>query len=380
MKIALFSESFTPYISGVSRSVEILYKELKNLGHEVYVFSSHFPGHKDLDDNIIRFPSIPSTYPKFRIAIPYSRLIPNINFDIIHSHSPFQLGLISLKLARKKGIPFVYSFHTLFTEYLHYAPFPKFISKPVLSKYLRTFCNRCSTIIAPSEKTKEYIDGIRVGPLVEIIPSGIDMNAVENVREVNLRNKFKLPQDAKILLYVGRLSKEKNVPFIFKSLKLVCKKYPNAYLIIAAAGPKEKEFKNLAQKLGISKNIIFAGQIPYPEIFGYYKSADIFVFASKTETQGLVIAEAKACGLPAVAVNAAGISEGIINNVDGFLTPEDQLAFSEKISLLLDNEILRKDLAEKARENALKSYSSKTVAKIIESVYNALIKKNPNVK
>lgn len=378
MKIAIFSESFTPYVSGVSRSVEVLYKELNKLGHDVYVFSSKYPGHVDTDDKIIRFPSFPSGYPKFRIAVPYWKKIPNIDFDIIHSHSPFQLGLMSQRLAKKKNIPFVYSFHTLFTEYLHYSKIPRFISKPLFSKYLKNFCSRCNAIIAPGEKAKEYINNFAAQSLIEIIPSGIDVDDVLNSRSIDIKREYNIPSNAKILIYVGRLSKEKNIPFIFKAFELVVQKYPNAFLLMVAGGPFEKKLKKLAKMLGISKNTIFVGQIPHEKVFEYYKCANIFVFASKTETQGLVIAEAKACGLPVVAVNASGISEGIIDQVDGFLTSDDILSFSEKILFLLNNDSIRGKMGKNAVENSLKLFSSKTIAKRIESVYNALIEEKLN--
>lgn len=375
MKIALFSESFTPYISGVARSVEILYKELNNLGHDVYVFTPNYPNWSDSDDHIIRFPSMPSTYPNFRLAIPYRALMPKIDFDIIHSHSPFQLGQYSLHIAKKKNIPFIYSFHTIFSQYMHYSRMPKSIANFIFSEYIRNFCNSCNKIIAPGQKTLDYIESLNIKTPVSIIPSGIDLDIIKKASPDGIKEKLNLPENAKILIYVGRLSKEKNLSFLLEAVNLVILQDPGVYLIMAAGGPYESKLKKTAAELKIDRNIIFAGEIKYPDIFNYYKCGDIFIFASKTETQGLVIAEAKACGLPVIAVNAAGISEGIDNGVDGYLVDEDKQVFSEKILSLLNNEPLRTNMGKIARQNSSDIFSSKTIAKKIESLYNGEIKK-----
>ncbi|MEK7375997.1 MAG: glycosyltransferase, partial [Candidatus Margulisiibacteriota bacterium] len=193
-----------------------------------------------------------------------------------------------------------------------------------------------------------------------------------------------IPKDAPVLVFVGRLSKEKNIPFLFDVFKIVLGAVEagglQPLLLIVAGGPMEKEYKQLVLDMGISNNIVFAGQKAYPEVFNYYKAGDIFVFSSKTETQGLVIAEAKACGLPAVALDAQGISECIHDGEDGFLVNADANTdrephlqmFADKILLLLQNKDLRAAMSKNARQNALREFASSVLAKKLELIYNSL--------
>lgn len=373
MKIAVFTESYTPYISGVSRSVELAKNGLESLGHEVFIFAPGYPGYKDQDKNICRFPSIPTKYPGFRVAIPAFLPIPRNKFDIIHSNSPFGLGLLGKQLAKKLGIPYVYSFHTLFTDYLRYVPLPKPLSKPLLISYMKYFCKTCGKIIAPNLTTVEYIKSLGISGNFEMIPSGVDTELAGKAGNKELRKKLGIPGSAKVFLYVGRLSKEKNLPFLLSAYKRIFERLPSAFLVLVAGGPEEQNLIKLAKEIGIAERTVFAGQIKYPEILDHYKLADVFIFASKTETQGLVIAEAKACGLPVVAVNAGGIKESVIDGEDGFLVSEDAGIFAEKALLVCENEALRAAMSEKARENAEKAFSCRNVAKKLESVYNSLL-------
>ncbi len=375
MKIAVFTESFSPYISGVSRSVELAKKGLESLGHEVFIFAPGYPGCNEPEGKIFRFPSLPTKYPGFRIAVPLPSFIPKEHFDIVHSNSPFGLGLLGKRLAKNRRIPYVYSFHTLFTDYLHYIPAPRVLSKRLLISYMKRFCKNCGKIIVPNLTTLEYVNDHGITGNFEIIPSGVDTELAKNASGKGLREKLGVPADAKVLLYVGRLSKEKNLPFLFYAFKKTAERCPNAYFVLAAGGPEQKNLKDLACNIGIWGKTVFAGQIKYPDILNYYKLADIFVFASKTETQGLVIAEAKACGLPVVAVNAGGIKESVADGRDGFLVSEDLEAFCERAVSLCENEELRAAMAKEAEENAAKDFSCGNVAKKLERVYNSLLRK-----
>ncbi len=374
MKIAVFTESYAPYISGVARSVELLKKELEALGHHIYLFAPDYPGHKDTEKNIIRIPSIATKYPGFRIPVPYPGFIPDIDFDLVHSNSPFGLGLASLNYAKRKRLPFVYSFHTIFTDYLHYIPLPKPLTKKTFAAYIRSFCKKCDCIVAPNKTTVRYLDDFGIRGRIEAIPSGIDLGLIEKATSKGIRNSLGIPETANVLLYVGRLSKEKNVPFLLQAFKNILLVEPDTYLLIVAGGPEEEPLKKMATDLGIAQRTVFAGQKGCPEVFNYYKCADIFVFASKTETQGLVIAEAKACGLPAVVVDAQGVKESILPGEDGFLTGENLDDFSEKVVTLLKDGALRAIMSERAAKNSARDFSSGTIAKKVESVYNSLIK------
>jgi len=375
MRIAFFADSYKPYLSGVTNSAEILVNELRALGHRVYVLAPRYPGHVDTDPDIIRFPSIAGGYPKFRLAIPFVRSIPEV--DIIHSHSPFQAGLLARFIARRRRIPLVYSFHTLFTRYVHFARFvPKALAKMAIVTYLQAFCNGANQIIAPSEMARRVLLKWRVFRPIAVIPTGVELlkyPADFAATRRLLRKKYGLSDQDKVLLYVGRLSKEKNIPFILKAFGRLQQTADDLRLVLVGGGPLEKELRQQPDK-----NIILTGEISYPEILSYYLLGDIFLFASTTETQGLVLAEAKAAGLPIVALFAGGLVGTVRNGEDGYLVPRDLNAFVGHVRRLLADGALRHKMSLAARQDARDRFAAPLIAKQFETVYNSLSQRRPS--
>ncbi|MBU0687048.1 MAG: glycosyltransferase [Candidatus Margulisbacteria bacterium] len=379
MKIAIFADSYLPYISGVTVSVHTLLEDLQKLGHQVLLFAPDYPGAKK-EKRVFRFPSIPSPYPAFRITIPYSlgfiNRFNNFAPDIIHSHSPFQLGHRSQKLAGEQKIPYVYTLHTLFEKYAHHVPFikPHHVSTRI-RHHLEKFCSACQHIITPSPQTNDYLKELGVQTPSSVVKTGINLDAARRFSGKGIRKKYSIPEDATLLVYAGRLAKEKNIPFLFRVLKKIVAQENNVYLILVASGPEEDSLVKLAVSLGILGKVIFTGGAPHPLVFDYYAAGDIFVFSSKTETQGLVVAEAKIKGLPAVVIDAAGVSASVKDGEDGFLVPEDKNLFIEKVLLLIKNQELRKKMGEAAQFNGEKDFSSLHSTQKLEGIYASLIKK-----
>ena len=289
------------------------------------------------------------------------------------------MGLGALLLARRMKIPFVYTFHTLFSRYVHHAPFiPQRLAKRVVVNYLSFFCRQADQLIVPSEMVRRLLILRKVRKPIAIVPTGLKLSAIKEkkvikTQKTEIRKKHKIPPDAKILLYSGRLSEEKNVPFLLRAFDALRAQETNLYFILVGGGPKEKEYKRLAQPF--AKHIIFTGQIKHSQVLDYYLAADVFIYASTTETQGLVITEAKACGLPVVAVFGGGISGVIENGIDGYLVPQNQEKFVGHVVRLLKDDRLRKEMSIKAEEDTYLRFSSHVVAKRMESVYNSLINK-----
>jgi 1,2-diacylglycerol 3-alpha-glucosyltransferase len=364
VKIAFFADSYKPYLSGVTNSAEILVNELRALGHKVYVLAPRYPGHVDTDPDIIRFPSFSGGYPKFRLAIPVVRSIPEV--DIIHSHSPFQAGLLARFVARRRKIPFVYSFHTLFTRYVHYARFvPQALTKVGIVAYLRMFCRGADQIITPSDMARRVLSAWKINKPIAVIPSGVELHkypADFAATRKQLRHKYGISEQEKVLLYAGRVSKEKNIPFIIKAFERLATR--DARLVLVGGGPL---------KFPHHKGVITTGEIPYPEVLSYYLMGDIFVFSSTTETQGMVLAEAKAAGLPVVALFAGGLVDTVRSGVDGYLVRRDLNAYVEHLDRLLRDDGLRRKMSFAARADAQERFASFVVAKRVESIYNSLI-------
>ncbi|OGC11925.1 hypothetical protein A3K48_05535 [candidate division WOR-1 bacterium RIFOXYA12_FULL_52_29] len=376
MNIAFFMDSYKPYISGVTNSAEILAKNLRRLGHRIYIFAPAYPGHVETDPDIIRFPSIAGGYPKFRLAIPVIREMPSV--DLIHAHSPFQSGLLARFIARQKKVPLVYSFHTFFTRYAHYARFvPKAAAKLGIATYLRQYANGADLVIAPSEMARRYLRRLTVTRPIEIVPSGVETDllpeSLEKTKEA-LRSKYKIPRDTVVLLYAGRVSKEKNIPFLFKSFERLNRR--DVYLIIVGSGPLDAE---LARRSRRQKNIIFITDVSYPGILSLYSIGDIFLFSSMTETQGMVIAEAKASGLPVVALFAGALTGSVRSGIDGYLVPRSLAGFTEHVSRLIDDPALRQKMSRAARADALDRFAAPAVAKTIETLYNSMVKRSGGI-
>jgi glycosyltransferase involved in cell wall biosynthesis len=372
MNIAFFSESYKPYLSGVTNSIETLKKGLEDLGHKVIVFSPSYPNSKKILD-VHRFPSIPAPYPGYRITLPvpgmhYDVLKEN-KIDIIHSHSPYQLGLLSMYYAKRLNIPFIFTMHTVLGKYMHYIPVvPQKLSETLMNKYSSWFCNRSKCVVVPTKKVMEFLRSIGISARIEVIPTGMDISLIEKADPSGIREIYGIPKEAKILLFVGRLAKEKNLEFLFKAFEKVRSQYNNVFLLIAARGPMEKEYKKTAPK-----NTIFAGQISYPRVFDYYAASDIFVFSSLSETQGLVLAEAMASGIPQVAVSAEGVSDVVKDGITGYLTPLDIEIFSEKTIKILKNKDLWNKMSMASKEIARTIYSKEAFARKIELLYRSVL-------
>lgn len=372
MRIAFFSESYKPYLSGVTNSLETLKIALEKRGHSVIIFCPDYPG-AGSRRGIFRYPSIPAPYPGYRLALPWGldahKILKTHRIDVIHTHSPYQLGHVAMRCASSLGIPLVFTMHTMLGQYSHYVPLiPQSVTKGLTSAYVRWFCNRCDAIIAPTSSVESDLKRIGVWAGIHVVPTGEDLSAFDRADGSWVRRRYGLADRAKLLLFVGRLAREKNIPFLLSAFRSIRSKRDDVHLLIAARGPLEKYLRKIA-----GPNVIFAGQVEHRRVPDLCSAADVFVFSSLTETQGLVLAEAMAAGLPQVAVDAQGVSDVVIDGVTGFLTPLKTGAFSKKVLELLDDRMLRSRFSRNSRKIARKQYSSQVFAKKIEQVYLSVL-------
>jgi len=356
MKIGIFTDSYKPYTSGVVRSIETFNKEFQELGHETYIFAPSYP-HYQKESKVFRFISVPApTNPDFSLALPFSlRLrqnIKNLHLDLIHVHSPFLLGRLGAKYARLLNVPLVFTFHTMYEQYVHYVPIGQNITKEITRVFCREFCNSCDLVITPTGIVARHLKDIGVYKEVRSIPTGIDLREFNNQDRGWLRKEYNIAQEDKILLCVGRLGQEKNHNFVLEAFKRVSERVENTKLVLVGGGPEEKALKGAAARLGLENKVVFTGTLPREKVILCFCGADIFVFASLTETQGLVIGEAQAAGLPSVAIKANGVSEMISDGVDGFLTENELNQFVERILFLITNEQLYSSMSKNALESA----------------------------
>lgn len=375
MRIGMFSDSYRPYTSGVVRSIETTAAKLTELGHEVYIFAPRYPNYEK-EAGVFRFVSVPTpTHPDFALALPFSlylnSTIKKLDLDIIHVHSPFSMGLLGSRCAKRYEIPLVFTYHTMYDQYVHYLPFAQGISRKVVLRLSQNFCNRCDLVITPTEVIRNIV-AKSVQTRVEAVPTGIEIEEFQDMDRGWLRREYNIDADTKILLHLGRLGKEKNIGFLLKSYKEVIKKQPQTKLVIVGDGLERPALVEETKTLGLHESVIFTGPLPRSRVIDAFGGAELFVFASITETQGLVLGEAKAAGLPAVAVKALGAAEMVKDGVDGFLTPLDLECFTARTIQLLENEELRQAMVRHALQEA-EHISSTTMAKKLLEAYEVAV-------
>ncbi len=356
MRVGIFTDSYRPYTSGVVRSIDTFSKELKRKGHEIYIFSPNYPNTAK-EKNVFRFVSVPApTQKDFTLAIPLSlqisSTIKKTKLDLIHVQSPFLMGHLGTRCAKRHQLPLVFTYHTLYDQYTHYMPFLRSTSKQFIKNLGVEFSNKCDLVITPTAVVKEYLvsNGVRVP--IRNIPTGLDISEFDHYDKNWLKNTYKIPEENQVLLYVGRLGREKNLDFLIRCFSEVLKSTKKLSLVLVGNGPEEGRLRGMMDKMGISTHVIFTGLLPKKNVINCYTGSDIFVFPSVTETQGIVLLEAKAAGLPSVAVSAFGAKEMIKHGEDGFLCRHDEAMFTQYLLALIKDEELRQKLSQQAKVNA----------------------------
>jgi glycosyltransferase involved in cell wall biosynthesis len=342
VRVALFTNNYLPFCGGVTISVETLRQGLEAAGHDVWVFAPRFPAAPPDGDRIVRYPSVPAaTYPEFALAIPYSpriaALVHGLDLHLIHAHHPFLLGPVARRLARRLGVPLVFTYHTRYEKYAHYVPLSRRMVEAAAVHLSTRFANQCDTLIAPSGLIRNELRARGVRTPIAVVPTGVDVDQFRPGDRARARYTLGLPGAGLLLLYVGRLDREKSVDRVLLAFDRVAGTVPGVRLALVGQGTEATRLRGLARSLGAAPRIMFLGARPHATLAACYRAADAFIFASETETQGLVLAEAAACGIPAVAVSAPGCDEVVRDGETGLLTKGDPTTLAEAvISLLLD--------------------------------------------
>ncbi len=376
MRIGIFTNNYLPIISGVTESIESFRKELETRGHEIFIFVPNFPGYKDENPNVFRYPSINYKYKTpFPIAITFGggvlKKVKELKLDIIHSQHPFNVGQSALKIAKKLNLPIIFTNHCRYDIYTHFIPL---IPQNLLKWYVKTtavnYANQCDTVISPTQSIKEMLIEWGMRTRIEIIPTGTDIEKFKNANSGNIREELKIGKDKILLMTISRLAEEKNVDFLIRSFAGM--KNNNLHFMIVGGGHYKESLEKLAKELKVWNKITFTGAIPHSDIPKYFKASDIFVYASLSETQGIMITEAMASGLPVVAVKAPGAMDLIDSGVDGILSPEIEEAFITRVETLINNLKKRKQIAEQAVKSA-ENVSVKNCVDKLEAVYKQYV-------
>jgi len=382
LNIAFFCDAYKPTCSGVAVSIETTAQELRSRGHRVTIYAPRYNGYEEHDPNVIRFPAghwfrardFPVAWPLLpRASVRTGTRFRRANYDIVHSHSPFTIGTTGARWARRNGTPIVFTFHTLYHRYLHYVPAPSAWTRSYIVWWVRQYCQLCDHIIAPSRAVAQVVSHLAPDTSRSIIPTGIDTARFASGNRASLREQLKIANDQVVLLYVGRLVREKNLEFLLRSVApLLRQSSTRSRLVLVGGGPALEFLRELSHDLGIADKVVFTGFVPPEKTPDYYAASDMFVFASRTETQGVSIAEALAAGLPCVVVGAMGAAEAVTNGVNGIVVPPRENAFRNAVAQLLFDPQLRASMSRKARELSPSLSQSRSVDALLE-LYRATI-------
>jgi 1,2-diacylglycerol 3-alpha-glucosyltransferase len=381
LRIGMFSESFHPVQNGVTTSVLTLVAALRGLNHHVCVFA---PAHQELREpqtHVMRFPSFVSFLNReYPVAYPFlPRLalethFDNLKLDIVHTHTPFVLGLTGAKLALRRNIPLVSTFHTLYSQYTHYVPIlPDTVTQALLEHYIPWYYNRCAEIICPSEVAAAALREMGVARPIQIIPTGIPL-APADVCSTEARGCTRamlgVQPDTPLLLYAGRLAREKNLDLLMQAFILIHDRLPSTRLAMVGAGPYAEELREQARAHNLDTAILFLGPRARRQMDPLFAAADVFCFPSTSETQGLVIGEARAAGTPSVVADAGGGPETVAHGTDGFrVSPDSPTEFADYVLRILTNPTLARSMRQSARRNALAFTPERMVQKVL-AVYD----------
>lgn len=385
MNIAIFTNNYLPNPYGVSGSIESFRKQFESRGHTVYIFAPNYKNYQDKNLNVFRYPAIDIRYKiKFPIVIPYSlkinSIIKNLKIDIVHSQHPNLLGSVAKKWARKKNIPLVFTWHTLYNKYAHFFPIiPKKLSGKIVINQAVRYANKSDFIITPTDSTQEIIKNWGViNENIASIPTGVEEEFYQNPDRNKVRSNFNIKENEILLLLVSRLTQEKNIDFLFSAAIKILKNDANAKFLIIGDGYLLPKLKKIVQEENLEKRINFEGIVEKKELKNYYAAGDIFIYSSKSETQGMIVSEAMYSGLPIVAVKAPGICNLVQNNVNGFLVPEIENQFIETVEKLIKDSRLRKKFSEESKKIAHENFTDKICAEKMLAVYKKVIEKNSN--
>lgn len=379
MNILMFTNTFTPHVGGVARSVEQFTAEFRRRGHSVLVVAPEFPDHVDTEENIIRIPAIQRFNGRdFSVAVPiHGPLKSDINKfapQIVHSHHPFILGDTAVRVSGRLGLPLVFTHHTQYEKYTHYVPGDSPLMNRFAVELAVGYCNLCDSVIAPSETIRATLieQGVKT-PVVEI-PTGVDVDLFGGGDAAAARHERRIPADRFVVGHVGRLAPEKGLEFLANAVARFVSEHENACFLVAGSGPCESMIQRVFAERNSSDRLIMVGQLDRHELANFYAALDVFAFASQSETQGMVLTEAMAAGTPVVAVDAPGVREVLRSWVNGIGVAEENTdVFVETLHVFARSSPKRRtELVAAARQTAEEFSIERTGTQSLE-LYDRLI-------
>jgi 1,2-diacylglycerol 3-alpha-glucosyltransferase len=380
VKILMMTNTYTPIVGGLERSIQDFSEIFRKRGHEVKIVAPEFEGRPEDEKDVIRVPAMENVAgTPFSLSLPLPETLQNLvnefDPDIVHSHHPFLIGDLALRLCGQRNIPLVFTYHIMFEYYTDHFAMDKEAVKQFVVELAAGYANMTDHVIVPSESVAKVLQGRKVKAPISVVPTGIDVERFAPAPS-RFRNKFKIPENKFVLGHVGRLSPEKNLIFLAEAVAAFLEKNKEAHFLVVGSGPSEREVRKIFEKKGVKKQVHFAGVQKGRALIEAYHAMDAFAFASKSETQGIVLAEAMAAGLPVVALDAAGVREVVKDMENGRLVALESLPkFAAALSwCALRSPAQWSEIKKKAMETA-RTYSSELCADRALSVYKNVVRR-----
>ena len=379
MRILLTTDLYTPAINGVVTSTVSLKKSLENLGHDVRVLTLADYGYINEINHVYAVSSlnIDKVYPGARVKLFSNRsIIRDIiewGPDVVHTQSEFSTFRMGKQIAQYLNIPIVHTYHTIYEDYTHYFSPSKTTGRKMVSLFTKRVLNDVESVIAPTNKVQNILNNYGVEQPINVIPTGIQLERFQNPISQEERRAFRaqyaIPEDAFLLVSLGRLGKEKNIEEILFFLSLLKQ---GVHFLIVGDGPNKFNLMNKVKELGLDSHVHFTGMVSPLDVAKYYQVADLFVCASTSETQGLTYIEALASGIPALCRADESIENVIINGQTGYQYHHFK-EFESALYALMKDEVHYKQVAVQAKDFVSRNYSSQAFGLHVSSVYGQAV-------
>lgn len=378
MRIGLFTNNYRPLANGLATSVETFARAFRRAGHQVTVVAPQYRRTVPDEANVLRVAGIRApTHHAYVLPIArwpgVARAVAALDLDIFHAQHPFLLGAAAGRWARGAGRPLVFTYHTRYDRYAHYVPGPSRLVGRLAVRWAMAFGRRADLVIAPAAAVARELRarGLRVP--IEVIPTGVALSPVWGPAQRATSQEALGLEGSPLCLSVGRLAREKNQAFLLAAFARLLRDLPAARLLLVGEGDDRARLERLAAALGIGERVRFVGAVPHEAVTLYYLAADLFLFPSTSETQGIVALEALAAGLPVVAVSSEAAADLLLDGEAGLITPEDPEAFAVGVVTLWEKPERRRAMGVAGRSLAAQYAPDATAARLLE-FYQGLIR------
>ncbi len=379
MNIVMLTNTYTPHVGGVARSVKAFSEEYRKRGHRVLVVAPTFPDMPINEIDVVRIPAIQQfNASDFSVALPVPGLLTDaldsFQPDIVHAHHPYLLGMTAIRIARYRNLPLVFTHHTLYEQYTHYVPGDSPTLKRFVIELATRYANLSDQVFAPSESIRDLLQKRGVTKPVVVISTGVKLDHFMTGDGARVRTQLHISDEAFVVGHLGRLAPEKNLEFLAEAVAAFLKTHKHACFLVVGVGPSEQMIRQVFSQQGLESRLHFTGILQARELADALHAMDLFAFSSKSETQGMVLTEAMAAGLPVVALDASGVREVVKDRENGRLLQEESIeTFTDGLQWIADQPTERLEALKHSALETAEVFSLSNTADKALSCYQVLL-------